>query len=516
LVVEDGVLIRRWLKGIKSDPIMKSSVPLNQSISGVLDDDITTIQDFFTFAPDLCIRQFQLKTGDNAVLVYLEGLIDKSAINNNILYPLMYEIESVSDIWSSSISIAKTDVATLWSDLENAIFQGKSILLINGQTRSVILHTQGWPQRAIKEPQIESTLKGSHQGFVETSGQNIALIRRYLPNRELKIKEYNIGSRGNTRVSMMYLEDVVQPDFVKEMEGRLLQINVDAILNTGELAEFIEDHPISLFPQLIMTERPDSAAAHILQGRVVVVVDHSPSVIVAPVTFSAFFQSVDDYSNRWLIASFLRLLRYLALITTVSLSAVYIAIVSFHYEVLPLALLISIGESRAKVPFPPIVEALLMELALEMLREAGLRLPGPIGQTIGVVGGIVIGQAAVQAGIVSNIMVIIVAITAISSFIIPDYDMSSSLRLLRFPMMLLAAVFGMVGIVIGLMIIGAHLISMESFGISYGSPIAPIRLSDWKDVWIRLPMWKMKKRPVSTHPTQLIRQGANREGEDQS
>lgn len=313
----------------------------------------------------------------------------------------------------------------------------------------------------------------------------------------------------------MYLEDVIQPNIVKEMEDRLSQINVDAILNTGELAEYIEDHPISLFPQLIMTERPDAAAAHILQGRIVVVVDHSPSVIVAPVTFSAFFQSVDDYSNRWLIATFLRLLRFLALITTISLSAIYIAIVSFHYEVLPLALLVSIGESRAKVPFPPIVEAFLMELALEMLREAGLRLPGPIGQTIGVVGGIVIGQAAVQAGIVSNIMVIIVAITAISSFIIPDYDMSSSLRLLRFPMMLLAAVFGMVGIVIGLMIIGAQLISMESFGISYGSPIAPIRLSDWKDVWIRLPMWKMKKRPVSTDPTQLIRQGANREGEDQ-
>lgn len=509
------VLIRRWLKGMKSDPSKQSSVPLHQTISGVLENDLATLQSFFTFAPDLVTRQFQLRTGDKAVLVYLEGLIDKSAINNNILYPLMYELESINDIWNSSITIAKTEMITLWTDVENAIFQGKSILIIQGQKSSLILHTQGWPQRAIKEPQIESTLKGSHQGFVETSGQNIAMIRRYLPNRELKIKEYNVGSRGNTRVSMMYLEDVTQPNIVKEMEDRLSQINVDAILNTGELAEFIEDHPISLFPQLILTERPDSAAAHILQGRIVVVVDHSPSVIVAPVTFSAFFQSVDDYSNRWLIATFLRLLRFLALITTISLSAIYIAIVSFHYEVLPLALLISIGESRAKVPFPPIVEAFLMELALEMLREAGLRLPGPIGQTIGVVGGIVIGQAAVQAGIVSNIMVIIVAITAISSFIIPDYDMSSSLRLLRFPMMLLAAVFGMVGIVIGLMIIGTQLISMESFGISYGSPVAPIRLSDWKDVWIRLPMWKMKKRPVSTNPTQLIRQGANREGEDQ-
>ncbi|GGA16879.1 spore germination protein [Paenibacillus marchantiophytorum] len=507
--------IRRWLNGKKTIPINKSSDLLNQPISGILENNLVTLQAIFSHAPDFVTRQFQLRTGDKAILVYLEGLVDKSAINNNILTPLIYEVDSVNDIWNSSITIAKTEIVTLWSDIEDSIFQGKSILLIDGQTRSLVMNTQGWPQRSIKEPQIESTLKGSHQGFVETSGQNIALIRRYLPNRELKIKEYTIGSRGNTKVSIMYLEDVVQPDFVKEMEDRLLQVKVDAILNTGELAEFIEDHPISLFPQLILTERPDSAAAHILQGRIVVVVDHSPSVIIAPVTFAAFFQSVDDYSNRWIIASFLRLLRYLALVTTISLSAVYIAIVSFHYEVLPLDLLISIGESRAKVPFPPIIEALLMELALEMLREAGLRLPGPIGQTIGVVGGIVIGQAAVQAGIVSNIMVIIVAITAISSFIIPDYDMSSSLRLLRFPMMLMAALFGMVGIVIGLMIIGAHLISIESFGVSYGSPIAPIRLSDWKDVWIRVPMWKMKKRPLSADPTQLIRQGLNREGEDQ-
>ncbi|MFC5450004.1 spore germination protein [Paenibacillus aestuarii] len=507
--------IRRWLKGTKLAPNMKPSFQPNQQISGVLEDNQLTLQALFTHAPDLVTHQFQLRTGDKALLVYMDGLIDKTAINDNILDPLMNEVETVNDIWNSSITVAKTKVVSLWSDIESSIFQGESILFIDGQTRALVLDTQGWPQRAIKEPQIESTLKGAHQGFVETAGQNIALIRRYLPNHELKIKEYSVGSRGNTKVSVMYLEDVVQPDFVKEMEDRLLQIHVDAILNTGELAEFIEDHPISLFPQLMMTERPDSAAAHILQGRIAIVVDHSPSVIIAPVTFSAFFQSVDDYSSRWIIASFLRLLRYTALITTMSLSAFYIAIVSFHYEVLPLDLLVSIGESRARVPFPPIIEAFLMEISLEMLREAGLRLPGPIGQTIGVVGGIVIGQAAVQAGIVSNIMVIIVAITAISSFIIPDFDMSSSLRLLRFPMMLMAALFGMVGIVIGLMIIGAHLISMESFGLSYGSPIAPIRLSDWKDVWIRIPMWKMKKRPLSADPTQLVRQGANREGEDQ-
>ncbi|MFD0697907.1 spore germination protein [Paenibacillus sp. GCM10027628] len=508
-------LLRRWLSGKKHDSNIKSSEYAGQLISESLAINLDTLRELFSDTPDLVVSQIRLKTGNSAALVYLDGLIDKAAITDNVFRPLLYEISSINDIWTSSITIGKTEIISLWLDIEFAIFQGNSILFIDGQRRSLALCTQGWPQRSIQEPQIESTLKGSHQGFVETLGQNIALIRRYLPNRELKIKEFSIGSRATTRVALMFFEDIVQPDLVKEMEDRLLQIEVDAVLNTGELAEFLEDHPISLFPQIVMTERPDSAASHLLQGRMALVVDHSPSVIIAPVTFSAFFQSVDDYSNRWVVATFLRLLRYLALVTTISLSAVYISIVSFHYEVLPLDMLISIGESRARVPFPPIVEAFLMEIALEMLREAGLRLPGPVGQTIGVVGGIVIGQAAVQAGIVSNIMVIIVAITAISSFIIPDYDMTSSLRLVRFPMMIMAFLFGMVGIVIGLMILAAHLITMESFGISYGSPIVPIRWADWKDVMVRVPIWKMKNRPVSNQPTQLKRQGANRKGEDQ-
>ncbi|BBH24082.1 spore germination protein [Paenibacillus baekrokdamisoli] len=505
----------RWFGGKKTISKKKLfSHNLNQPISESLAINLDILKQLFSYTPDLVIRHIQLKTGNTTLLVYLDGLIDKESVENHILHPLIHELDSMKNI-ESSTTIGKTETVALWLDIEQSIFEGKSILFINEHPHALALHTQGWPQRAIQEPQIESTLKGSHQGFVETSGQNIALIRRYLPNREMKIKESTVGSRAKTRISMLYLEDVVQPDFVKEMEDRLQQIDVDAVLNTGELVEFIEDHPFSLFPQLALTERPDSAASHILQGRIALIVDHSPSVIIAPVNFSVFFQSIDDYSNRWIIASFIRLLRYLAFITTISLSAIYISIVSFHYELLPLDLLLSIGESRARVPFPPIIEALLMELSLEMLREAGLRLPGPIGQTIGVVGGIVIGQAAVQAGIVSNIMVIIVALTAISSFIVPDYDMSSSLRLLRFPMMFLASLFGMVGIVIGLMIIGAHLISMESFGVPYGSPIVPIRLPDWKDVWIRMPMWKMKNRPLSNEPTQLKRQGANREGEKQ-
>ncbi len=503
--------LRRKMAASQKRPTHQASSILSDQLAS----NLQTLQQMFQHTPDLVTRQFQLKTGHCAALVYFDGLVDKLSINEQVLRALMYHIESVEDIVLHRVPVGKVSRVSMWDDAERAIFQGRSVLFIDGELNALIFDTQGWPQRSIKEPQIESTLKGGHQGFIETADQNVALIRRYLPNRELKIKEYLIGRRGKTKVSMMYLQDVVDPNLVKEMEDRLQQIDVDAIINTGELEEYIEDHPFSMFPQFLFTERPDTVASQILQGRFALVVDHSPTVMVGPVTFAAFFQNVDDYSTRWIVASFLRLLRFFAFFIATSLPSIYIAMISFHYEVIPLDLLLSIGESRQRVPFPPILEALLMEIALEMLREAGLRLPAPIGQTIGIVGGIIIGEAAVQAGIVSNIMVIVVAVTAISSFIIPNHDMAASVRLVRFPLMLLASIFGMVGIVIGTMILVIHLISIESFGIPYGSPISPFRFPDWKDTWIRLPLWKMNNRPLSTDPAQLKRQGSSRKSDDQ-
>ncbi|KZE76643.1 spore gernimation protein [Paenibacillus elgii] len=484
-------------------------------ISKSMAENLDTLYRTFSHTPDLITRHFQMKPGAHALLVYFDGLTDKPAVSNHILHPLIHELDSVDELANASAITGQTETVTQWADVEMSLFRGNSVLFIDGLSYSYVFPTQGGPERAIKEPDAEKTLKGAHIGFVEADGQNIALIRRYLPNRELKIKQLIIGSRGKTKVSILYLEDIAKPDTLEEIENRIRQIDTDHVLNTGELEEYIEDHPASLLPQFIITERPDSTVSHLLEGRIAVIVDNSPGALIGPVTFLTFFQSIEDYSSRWIVASFIRLLRFVAFFITICLPAVYIAIISFHYEVLPLRLLISIGESRAKVPFPPIIEALVMEISIEMLREAGIRLPGPLGQTIGVVGGIIIGQAAVQAGIVSNIMVIIVAITAVSSFIIPDYDMASALRLIRFPMMVLAMMFGMVGIVIGLAIFVLHLIAMESVGVPYGSPVAPIRIIDWKDIWIRMPLWKMNKRPFSANPAQMKRQGPSREGDDE-
>ena len=391
----------------------------------------------FTDTPDLIVKQFVIKqTTSSAALVYLSGLTDKTAINNNVLNPLLFKADQDDNYFDIKVSLGLVKETNTWKKIESAILQGNSVLFVDGRFEAYIFDTQAWPQRAVEESTIESSLRGAHEGFTESGGNNIALIRRHIPNRELKIKELTVGERGNTKISIMYLADVVNPEVLKELVDRITQLDVDSILNAAVLAEYIEDNPFSPFPQLFLTERPDYAAVEILQGRIVTVVDRSPNVIIGPTTFEAFFKSTDDYSSRWIVASFIRLLRYFGFFVAVFLPATYIAVISFHFEVIPLKLLMSVAASRERVPFPPFIEAIIMEITLEMLREAGIRLPAKIGQTVGIVGGIVIGQAAVQAGIVSNIMVIVVALTAIASFIIPNYDMGAAIRMLRFPMMI--------------------------------------------------------------------------------
>ncbi|MEJ8546847.1 spore germination protein [Brevibacillus borstelensis] len=514
--------LRDWLRGKKSSvkqtgdaratqPAQHQARPVSSSLS----DNMRELRSLFPLTPDLIIRHLDNPvTRERAILVYLSGLVDRNAINNDIIRPFLEKRRARESSIFNVITVGSMDYITDWNDVEPAILLGNSLLFLEGQSKVYVIEARGWPQRAIEDPQSEASLLGAHQGFVETSIQNIAMIRRYIPNRELKIQEFTIGRRGTCKASVLYLADVAKPEVVKEMVDRLQQVNVDTILNTGELREIIEDSRYSPFPQLITTERPDTAASHILQGRVAVVVDRTPKVLIGPAGFVTYFQNVDDYNLRWPVATFIRALRFLAFLVATFLPALYIAVISFNYEIIPLDLLLSVGESRERVPFPPLLEAMLMEITLEMLREAGIRLPAPIGQTVGIVGGIVIGQAAVSAGIVSNIMVIVVAFTAIASFIIPNYDMASAVRLVRFLMMGLAAMFGIVGIVIGLMGLVGHMIALETLGVPYGAPLAPARFSDWKDLILRIPLWKMDKRPVSARAVQTKRQDKYSSGEE--
>lgn len=502
---------RHWLRGKKSFFSQEQADhALNSTIASSLSINLQQLAILFSGIPELITRTFSLKTGEEAALVYIDGLVDKTAINMDIIRPLLFQEWNEKDFWDSSVSIGQIKKIEKWSEIENALLNGKSILMIDKQIVALEIETPGWPQRDIQEPSVESSLKGSHQGFTETASQNIALVRRYIATRELKIKECTVGLRSNAKISILYLADVVNEKVVREVESRINSLKIDTILNTGELAELIEDNSYTPFPQLGITERPDTVAHHLLKGRVAIVVDRSPGVLIGPMNFSSFFHVIDDYGVRWILASFTRILRFVAFFIAIFTPAIYIAMISFHYEVIPLKLLLTLEQSREKIPFPPLLEAMFMEMVLEMLREAGIRLPAPIGQTVGVVGGIIIGQAAVQAGLVSNVMVIVVSITAVASFIIPDLEMAGGVRIIRFPMMIISSLFGLVGIIIGMMVLIIHFLSLESLGVPYSSPISPIHISDLKDTFVRLPQRVLNKRPLSVKPQQMKRSGVRK------
>ncbi|NRQ68920.1 spore germination protein [Bacillus cereus] len=474
----------KWIRGEKSFSTKEqANHTLNKSISSSLSLNLKHLSKLFSGIPELITRTFPLKNGQEAALIYMEGLVDKTVINVNILRPLLFKEWNEDDFWEASVSIGNIKKVQQWTDIEQSLLHGKSILFINGQLSALELDTQAAPKRSIEEPTTESSIKSSHEGFNEVASDSLALIRRYIPNRELKVKEFTVGERATSKVFLLYLADVANENVVKEMASRIESVKVDAILTTGELEGFVEDNSFTLFPQLSITERPDTTAHHILDGRIAVIVDRSPGVLIGPMTFSSFFQTIDDYSFRPMIPSFIRLLRFTGLFIAIFAPALYIAMISFHYEVIPLKLLLTIGESRAKIPFPPILEALLMELVLEMLREA-----------------------AVQAGIVSNVMVIVVSITAVASFIIPNLEMSAGVRILRFPMMIIASLFGVIGIMVGMSVIIIHILSMDSLGVPYGSPFSPSFATDLKDVLVRLPWKLMKKRPLSLNLKQENRQ----------
>ena len=479
-----------------------------KNVYGNLEKNIRHLQQIFDHQSDLEMRRLKMRDGTLAVLIFIEALIDQSALQEQILEPLLFKIESLRDFLKASVPLPVHKVQTTdnWIEIERALLYGQSILFIEGMKEAVILQTKGAIQPLPTEPHSQKSIYGSKQGFVEIASVNISLIRHYIPNKELKVKAYKVGSRAATKVYFVYLEDVLNPDLLKKAEQRLKSINIDAINNTGELSDFFEDRPYSLFPQTFLSERPDSTASHILQGKLAIILDHSPFAMIVPFTFFTFFHSVDDYNFRWITSSFVRLLRFLSLIVAVGLPSLYISIISFHFEVVPLDLMMSLAASREKVPLPPIFEALLMEIAIEMIREAGVRLPSPLGQTIGVVGGIVIGEAVVQANIVSNVMVIVVAITAISSYIIPYYELANSVRLVRFPLMAISSVFGIVGFVIGILVVVIHLLSMQPMGSPYLNPVTPIRFRDWKDTWIRMPTFKAFYRPTVNRAQQQKRQ----------
>lgn len=476
-------------------------------ISSDLQYNLDHIKKTLGNSSDIVIRDFQAgKNGEIKLgIVYTDGLTDSASIQDLILDTLMVEIRNadldvaVPDcfeiIKSNTLPVGGIVEITDFQKLFNHVLSGDTMLLMDGSPKGMALGSRDWADRGVQEPSSQTVVRGPKDGFTETLRTNTALIRRRIKDPNLWLETKQIGEKTQTDVAIMYLKGVANDKTVSELQSRLNRINIDAILESGYIEELIQDEVYTPFPTVYNTERPDAVAAAILEGRIAILIDGTPFVLIVPALMVHFFQSSEDYYQRADIATLIRVLRYLSFFLALLTPSLYIAVSTFHQEMLPTPLLISLASQREGVPFPAFVEAMLMEVVFEILREAGVRMPRAIGSSISIVGALVIGQAAVEAGFVSATMVIIVSLTAICSFVFPANSMAMAFRMLRFLFMILAATFGLYGIILGLIVMVLHLNSIRSFGLPYLAPNAPFILQDQKDNIIRMPHWSLLKRP---------------------
>ncbi len=502
----DFVLFRKSSKNTststeKSDSI-KKQVPLLASI----DQNVSRIRTALHFSPDIIFHEFNYgKSGKNrGMVIFVSGLTNENSIQRNVLKPLM---DSTSDNILQS-QAGNTDVMsmaqnllhtmnnhriTIMGELFDWLLSGSTILLIDGIAEALCINERKWESRGIDEPQTESTVRGSREGFTENIKVNTAMLRRKIKDPDLCIEKFTIGTKTKTLVYMTYMKNVADPKLPEEVRKRLKKIDIEAVLESGFIEQYIEDAPLSIFATVSNTEKPDKLAAKLLEGRVGILVDGSPFALAVPALFLSSFQSEEDYYSRPYFASFLRLLRFISYVISILAPAIYVALTVYHQELIPTQLLISIAASREQVPFPAVLEALIMIFVFDILREAGVRLPKPVGSAVSIVGALVLGQSAVEAGLISPIMVIVVSATAISSFVVPSQTDSGTI--LRYYYLISAGFAGGFGILMGLLITLIHMTTLRSFGTPYLSPILPFTPQGLKDTFIRAPLWAMPERP---------------------
>ncbi|MBP2240406.1 hypothetical protein J2Z40_000961 [Cytobacillus eiseniae] len=430
-------------------------------------------------------------------LTFMSTLVDEQILQQSALpYLLEGDLQTIEDV-KELIPLADVDVSNDKTKIEQNLMNGYvMITLENQKDQFAFIGSQKEISRGLTTPEIEFSVIGPKEAFVESIGQNLNLIRKRLPVKELIIEEITLGSLSKTRIAMLYMDGITNEENVNTVRQRLKNVEFDAITDSSYIVQLIADNSNSPFPQLLDSERPDRVAGTLAEGKIAIVVDGSPHVLITPTTLIEFFSSFEDYFLNWILSSFFRLIRVGAVLFSLLITPIYVAVLSYHYELIPIDLLGTLVASRRQIPLPPILEALFLELTIELLREAGARLPTKVGQTIGIVGGIVIGTASVEAGLTSNILLIIVALAALASFTTPVYKMGNTIRFLRFPFLLFAELWGLLGIVYAFCILITHLIRLTSLGRPFLEPLYPPRITDLKDSFIRLPFKFQSKRPL--------------------
>ncbi len=496
--------LMRFIQYGRNKQVLAKYVKIKQVLSTSLSENLTTFREIMGSSYDIKMREFVIGNSEQTkgAVVYIEVLTDREAINQNIIKPLIYDVHlydlqpdriEMRQIQNMIISESISGITSDFDELVEACLYGNVLLLVDGCQEAMMIEAQGWESRGIEQPETEIVIRGPREAFTEVLNQNISLIRRKVNNPNLRLQIHKIGRQTKTRVCTVYIEGIVNPKLINEVNSRLKGIDTDAILESGYIEQFIEDESISPFPTISHSEKPDIIVAKILEGRIAIVVDGTPFVLALPMFFVEVFQTAEDYYIRPFYATFLRIIRVMAFFLSTLSPALYVALSTYNQELIPTSLIITMAGAKQGTPFPAVIDVLIMVITFEIIREAGVRLPRAVGQAISIVGALVIGEEAVSAGLVGAPVVIVIAITAISSFVIPAQI--NIIILLRFIYITLAGLFGFFGIMLGLVGMIIHLAGLRSFGIPYLAPFAPLEPQGLKDSIVRLPFWGIFFRP---------------------
>jgi spore germination protein KA len=477
-------------------------------LSAHIDSNLSRLKEIFRDCSDVVFREFLFaqKEQIRLALIYTDGLSDKTQVSEQIMRALSLEVPVAAPeaeitranalhlVKMRGLCIHQLKESEKLEDAVDAVLSGDTLLLIDGHAVALINGSRGWDSRAVEDSKTEVVVRGPRESFVETLRTNTSLIRRKIKNPNLKIEMFKLGEVTRTDVALVYIKGIAGEGLVTEAKKRLSRIKIDGVLESGYIEELIQDSAYTPFETLHHTDRPDRVAAYLLEGRLAVLVDGTPVALLAPALFIENIQTPEDYYEKSQFMTAVRALRLMSLFLSLTASSLYVAITAFHHDLLPTPLLLSLAAQREAVPFPVFVETLLMEIAFELIRESGVRLPRPIGMAVSIVSALILGEAAVRAGIVAAATIIVVALAAMASFTV-YYSGSIVMRLLRFPLLILAGILGLPGLVIGILFMLIHMVNLRSFGVPYLYPVAPLSPDELKDTVARAPWWAMIRRP---------------------
>lgn len=481
-----------------------------QEIEPILANNVIKMKNLYSIPEnsDVKIHQFKMNIlNKDAALLFISTITDEKIISENIIEPLTSEEHETASIYDAIHSQTISE-ATCLKDIITSVNQGNTVLFVDGSETAYVIDTAKFEGRSVEKPENEVILKGPKEAFNESASTNISLIRKKIRNENLVVEMMKVSDLSNNDVYILYLKHLTNEQLIKDVKERVSKIKVDAIQNLSLLEQYIEDKPTSIFPTILNTERPDRASTFLEEGFVVLLMNNSPSSLVLPATLWSFIHNPEDHYLRFVYGNFTRILRFSAVFITIFASAIYVAITNYHAEMVPTDLLLAISATREKVPFPSFFEILMMEIAFELIREAGLRVPNPIGPTIGIVGALILGQAAVQANIVSPIVVIVVALSGLCSYTISDISMNFTVRIIRFAFIFAAGLLGILGMSALFMVGLSYMVTIRSFGVPYLAPMSP-KYASSKDTIIRRLLENERIRPGYVKPKDLIKKQRN-------